>query len=100
VTLAAPIEVECLMATVLSLAAHARSLSRDKGELAMTRKLAFMLAVSVTFGAVPQNAHALCSGGACNSFSVEGKNYSTSEKRVKVQRMRYAGQEMHQNFRL
>ena len=50
----------------------------------MTRKLAFMLAVSVTFGAVPQNAHALCSGGACNSFSVEGKNYSTSEKRVKV----------------
>jgi hypothetical protein len=50
----------------------------------MTRKLAFMLAVSVTFGAVPQSAHASCSGGACNLFSVEGRNYSTSEKRAKA----------------
>src|SRR6267154_2644831 len=50
----------------------------------MTRKLAFMLATCVTFGTVPLTAHASCSGSACNSFSVEGKHYSTSEKRAKA----------------
>jgi membrane-bound lytic murein transglycosylase A len=49
----------------------------------MTRKLAVILAVSVTSGAA-QSTHASCGGGACNSFSVEGKNYSISEKRVKA----------------
>jgi hypothetical protein len=47
-------------------------------------KLAFMLVTSVAFGAVPQVAPASCSGSACNSFAVEGKNYSASEKRVKA----------------
>jgi membrane-bound lytic murein transglycosylase A len=50
----------------------------------VTRKLAFMLVTFVAFGAVPQVAPASCSGSACNSFSVEGRNYSTSEKRVKA----------------
>ncbi len=50
----------------------------------MTPKLAFMLATCVAFGTVPLTAHASCSGSACNSFSVEGKNYSTSEKRAKA----------------
>ncbi len=50
----------------------------------MTRKLAFMLATCVMFGTVPLTAHESCSGSACNSFSVEGKNYSTSEKRAKA----------------
>ena len=50
----------------------------------MARNLAFMLAVSVTFGAVPQSAHASCTGGACNSFSVERTNYSLPEKRAKA----------------
>jgi membrane-bound lytic murein transglycosylase A len=50
----------------------------------MTRKLALMLATSVAFGIVTQVAHALCGGSACNSFSVEGRNYSISEKRVKA----------------
>ena len=50
----------------------------------MTRKLAFMLVTSLALGAVPQVAPASCSGSACNSFSVEGKNYSTSEKRAKA----------------
>ena len=48
----------------------------------MTREFVFMLVTSVAFGTVPQVAHASCSGSACNSFSVEGKNYSTSEKRA------------------
>jgi membrane-bound lytic murein transglycosylase A len=47
-------------------------------------KLAFMLVTSVAFGAVPQVAPASCSGSACDSFSVDGKNYSASEKRVKA----------------
>ena len=50
----------------------------------MTRKLAFMIATSVAFGTVPQVALAACSGSACNSFSVEGKSYSSSEKRAKA----------------
>ena len=50
----------------------------------MTRKLALMLATSVAFGTVTQVAHASCGGSACNSFSVEGRNYSISEKRVKA----------------
>jgi hypothetical protein len=50
----------------------------------VTHKLAFMLVTSLALGAVPQVAPASCSGSACNSFSVEGKNYSTSEKRVKA----------------
>jgi hypothetical protein len=50
----------------------------------VTCKLAFMLATCITFGTVPLTAHASCSGSACNSFSVEGKNYSTSEKRAKA----------------
>jgi hypothetical protein len=50
----------------------------------VTRKLAFMLATCVMFGTVPLTAHESCSGSACNSFSVEGKNYSTSEKRAKA----------------
>jgi membrane-bound lytic murein transglycosylase A len=50
----------------------------------MIRKLFALLATSVAFGTVTQVAHALCVGIACNSFSVEGKNYSISEKRVKA----------------
>ena len=50
----------------------------------MTRKLALMLATSVAFGTVTQVAHASCGGSACNSFSVEGRNFSISEKRVKA----------------
>jgi membrane-bound lytic murein transglycosylase A len=50
----------------------------------VTRKVAFVLVTSVAFGAVPQVALASCSGSACNLFSLEGKNYSTSEKRVKA----------------
>ena len=50
----------------------------------MTPKLAFMLATCVAFGTVPLTVHASCSGSACNSFSVEGKNYSTSERRAKA----------------
>jgi hypothetical protein len=50
----------------------------------MIRKLALMLATSVAFGTVTQVAHASCGGSACNSFSVEGRNYSISEKRVKA----------------
>ena len=48
----------------------------------MTRKLVFMLVASVTLA--PQIAHTSCSGSACNSISVEGRNYSTSEKRAKA----------------
>src|SRR5580704_1932912 len=43
-----------------------------------------MIATSVAFGTVPQVALAACSGSACNSFSVEGKSYSSSEKRAKA----------------
>jgi membrane-bound lytic murein transglycosylase A len=50
----------------------------------VTRKLAVMIATSVAFGTVPQVAPAACSGSACNSFSVEGKSYSSSEKRAKA----------------
>src|SRR6516162_1434012 len=50
----------------------------------MTRKLALMLATSVAFATVTQVAHASCGGSACNSFSVEGRSYSISEKRLKA----------------
>jgi hypothetical protein len=50
----------------------------------MTCKLVFMLATSVAFGTVTQVAHASCGGSACNSFSIEGRNYSSSEKQVKA----------------
>ena len=49
----------------------------------MTRNLVAMLAC-VAFGTVTHVAHASCVGIACNSFSVEGMNYSISEKRVKA----------------
>jgi membrane-bound lytic murein transglycosylase A len=50
----------------------------------MTRKLMPMLATCVAFGTVTQVAHASCVGIACNLFSIEGTNYSISEKRVEA----------------
>jgi membrane-bound lytic murein transglycosylase A len=48
----------------------------------VTPKFIFVLATSVAFASVPQIAHASCSGSACNLFSVQGKKYSISEKRI------------------
>ena len=50
----------------------------------MTSKLAFTLATILALGAVPRMAHASCSGSACNSFSVESRNFSSSDKRAKA----------------
>ena len=45
----------------------------------MTRKLAFMLATTLVFGAAPQIAHASCSGSACSALTVKLRGYSSSE---------------------
>jgi len=37
-----------------------------------------------TYPCVPQIAHASCSGSACSSVSVDGKNFSSSDKRAKA----------------
>ena len=42
-------------------------------------KAAFFIAVAVTL--LAQSAQASCNGKACNSFKVDNKNYSPSEKR-------------------
>jgi len=54
------------------------------GEGTMTRKLVAMLATCFALGTVTQLALASCVGVACNSFSIEGTNYSISERRVKA----------------
>jgi hypothetical protein len=41
-------------------------------------------AVTVTLIALPQAAHASCSGTACSSFAVEGRSYSASDTMAKA----------------
>ena len=50
----------------------------------MTGNFKLMLAAVVLFVAVPQIAYASCSGSACGSFSVEGRNFSSTDKRAKA----------------
>jgi hypothetical protein len=50
----------------------------------LTGNFKLTLAAIVVFGALPQVAHASCSGGGCSSFSVDGKNFSSSETRAKA----------------
>jgi hypothetical protein len=40
--------------------------------------------MTVALGALPQIAHASCSGNACSSFKVENKTYSPSDKRFRA----------------
>jgi hypothetical protein len=54
----------------------------EEVDLTINFKLTF--ATVVFFGAVPQIAHASCTGSACASFSVDGKNFSSSDKRAKA----------------
>lgn len=44
-------------------------------------KPTFFIAVAVFLGLLPHGAQASCNGKACNSFKVDNKNYSPSEKR-------------------
>ncbi len=50
----------------------------------MTGNFKLTLAAVIVFGALPHIAHASCSGSACSSFSVDGKSFSSSEKRAKA----------------
>lgn len=50
----------------------------------MTWNFKITLAAVVVVGALPQIAHASCSGSACSSFSVDSKNFSSSDKRAKA----------------
>ncbi len=51
----------------------------NRGHIAMTRKLAFMLVMTVAFGAVPQIAYASCSGNACSALTMKLRGYSSAE---------------------
>lgn len=42
------------------------------------------VAAAVVIGALPQIAHASCSGSACSSVSVDGKSFSSSDKRARA----------------
>ena len=57
---------------------------RKTGRTILTGRFKFTLAAVVIFGALPQLAYALCSGSACSSVSVDGKNFSASDKRAKA----------------
>ena len=50
----------------------------------MTGKFKLTLGAIVIFGALPQIAHASCSGNGCSLFSVDGKSFSSSDKRAKA----------------
>jgi hypothetical protein len=50
----------------------------------LTGKFNFALALVVVLGALPQVVHASCSGTGCGSFSVDGKSFSSSDKRAKA----------------
>jgi membrane-bound lytic murein transglycosylase A len=52
-----------------------------KGRLVVARKLVFVLATSVAFGAVPQIARSTCGGNACNAPAVAGKSYGISQSK-------------------
>jgi hypothetical protein len=47
----------------------------------MTRKLAFMLATTVAIvAAVPQIAHASCSGSACSAYTFANGKFTNTDK--------------------
>jgi len=50
----------------------------------LTGKFNLTVAAIVVFGALPQIAHASCSGSGCSSFAVDGKTFSSSDKRAKA----------------
>jgi hypothetical protein len=78
----------------------------------MTRKLAFMLVTTVAFGAVPQIAHASCSGNACSALTMKPRGYSSAEsllhfdltnsdksRAIKSQSLHHDGRELRSDVR-
>lgn len=50
----------------------------------MKQKLAFLVATAVVYGALPQLAHASCSGNACSAFSFANNKFTNKDKDRKI----------------